>query len=137
ELRTDSALGVPGLLQVLRAGNLLLANAPGSAPLESSALLGFLPAISEHLPGEPLQLPSLATWWCGEDAALRSVLPLLKDGVIKATYPRGRTETVIGQSLNARALDEWTGRLVRQPDQYTVQSWLPLSQTPTWTGDRL
>jgi uncharacterized circularly permuted ATP-grasp superfamily protein/uncharacterized alpha-E superfamily protein len=140
ELRTDSTLGVPGLLQVLRAGNLLLANAPGSAPLESSALLGFLPAISEHLLGEPLALPSLATWWCGEDAALRSVLPLLKDGVIKATYPHratGGPETVIGQGLGARALDEWTGRLVRQPEQYTVQSWLPLSQTPTWTGDRL
>ncbi|NIM41881.1 MAG: A circularly permuted ATPgrasp family protein [Hydrogenophaga sp.] len=137
ELRTDSTLGVPGLLQVLRAGNLLLANAPGSAPLESSALLGFLPAISEHLLGEPLQLPSLATWWCGEDAALRSVLPLLKDGVIKATYPQGGPQTVIGQGLGARALDEWTGRLVRQPEQYTVQSWLPLSQTPTWTGDRL
>ena len=54
ELRSDSSLGVPGLLQVLRAGNLLLANAPGSAPLESSALLGFLPAISRHLLGEEL-----------------------------------------------------------------------------------
>ena len=55
ELRSDSRLGVPGLLQVLRAGNLLLANAPGSAPLESSALLGFLPAISRHLLGEELR----------------------------------------------------------------------------------
>ena len=49
----------PEWLQVLRAGNLLLANAPGSAPLESSALLGFLPAISEHLLGEPADLESL------------------------------------------------------------------------------
>lgn len=137
ELRPDSTLGVPGLLQVLRAGHLVLANAPGSAPLESSALLGFLPAISEHLLGEPLALPSLATWWCGEDAALRGVLPLLKDGVIKATYPGGGSDTVIGQGLTPREIDEWTGRLVRQPEQHTVQSWLPLSQTPTWTGDRL
>ncbi|WP_286851523.1 circularly permuted type 2 ATP-grasp protein, partial [Hydrogenophaga sp. 70-12] len=137
ELRPDSTLGVPGLLQVLRAGHLVLANAPGSAPLESSALLGFLPAISEHLLGEPLALPSLATWWCGEDAALRGVLPLLRDGVIKATYPGGGSDTVIGQGLTPREIDEWTGRLVRQPEQHTVQSWLPLSQTPTWTGDRL
>ena len=78
EMRSDSTLGVPGLMQVLRAGNLLLANAPGSAPLESSALLGFLPAISRHLLDEELLLPSLNTWWCGEDAALREVLPLLK-----------------------------------------------------------
>lgn len=137
ELRPDSGLGVPGLLQVLRAGNLLLANAPGSAPLESSALLGFLPAISRHLLGEELELPSLATWWCGEDAALREVLPLLKGGVIKPTYPGSGLETAIGQSLNARELDEWSGRMVRHPDDYTVQSWLPLSQTPTWTGERL
>jgi uncharacterized circularly permuted ATP-grasp superfamily protein/uncharacterized alpha-E superfamily protein len=137
ELRSDSTLGVPGLLQVLRAGNLLLANAPGSAPLESSALLGFLPAISRHLFGEELALPSLATWWCGEDAALREVLPLLKRSVIRPTYPRSGLETVMGQSLTARELNEWSGRMVRHPDDYTVQSWLPLSQTPTWSGERL
>ncbi len=137
ELRADSRLGVPGLLQVLRAGNLLLANAPGSAPLESSALLGFLPAISRHLLGEALCLPSLATWWCGEDAALREALPLLRGSVIKPTYPRSGLETVMGQHLDERQLDEWAGRLVRHPDHYTVQSWLPLSQTPTWSGERL
>ncbi len=137
EMRSDSTLGVPGLLQVLRAGNLLLANAPGSAPLESSALLGFLPAISRHLLGEELALPSLATWWCGEDAALREVLPLIKGSVIKPTYPRSGLETAMGQSLSARELDEWSGRMARQPDDYTVQAWLPLGQTPTWTGERL
>lgn len=137
ELRSDSRLGVPGLLQAIRAGNLLLANAPGSAPLESSALLGFLPAISEHLLGEPLAMPSLAAWWCGEDAALRSVLPLLKDGVIKPTYPQSGLDTAIGQALSPRELDEWSGRMVRRPEDYTVQSFLPLSQTPTWAGERI
>jgi len=137
EMRADSTLGVPGLLQVLRAGNLLLANAPGSAPLESSALLGFLPAISRHLLGEELSLPSLATWWCGEDAALREVLPLIKHSVIKPTYPRSGLDTAMGQSLSARELDEWSGRMARHPDDYTVQAWLPLGQAPTWTGERL
>lgn len=137
ELRADSALGVPGLLQALRAGNVLLANAPGSAPLESSAMLGFLPAISRHLLGEELALPSLATWWCGEDAALRSVLPRLKNSVIKATYPNTDIGTTMGQSLGQRGLDEWSGRMLRHPDEHTVQSWLPLSQTPTWDGQRL
>jgi uncharacterized circularly permuted ATP-grasp superfamily protein/uncharacterized alpha-E superfamily protein len=137
ELRSDSRLGVPGLLQVLRAGNLLLANAPGSAPLESSAMLGFLPAISRHLLGEELAMPSLATWWCGEDAALREVLPLIKSSVIKPTYPRSGLDTAMGQSLSERELDEWSGRMARHPDNYTVQSWLPLSQTPTWSGERV
>ncbi len=137
ELRSDSALGVPGLLQALRAGNLLLANAPGTAPLESSALLGFLPALSRHLLGEPLALPSLDTWWCGEAAALQRVLPLLKQSVIKPTRPDLGKGTQMGQRLSADALDQLTGRMVRQPDNYTVQTYLPLSQTPTWKGDHL
>jgi uncharacterized circularly permuted ATP-grasp superfamily protein/uncharacterized alpha-E superfamily protein len=137
ELRPDSTLGVPGLLQVIRAGNVLLANTPGSAPLESSALLGFLPAVAQHLLGETLTLPSLPTWWCGEDAALRDALPLLRQSVIRPTYPRSGTRTVIGQSLHDQAIDEWSGRLVRHPEEHTVQAWLPLSQTPTWDGQRL
>ena len=61
ELRSDSTLGVPGLLQAIRAGNVILANAPGSAFLESPALLGFLPGISERLLGEQIQLPAMDT----------------------------------------------------------------------------
>ncbi len=137
ELRADSTLGVPGLLQVLRAGNLLLANMPGSAVLESSALLGFLPGIAQHLLGEELLMPSLGSWWCGEEAALREVVPRLRDGVIRPTYPRSGMDTVIGQTLDHRALDEWAGRLMREPELHTVQDWMPLSQTPTWSEGRL
>ena len=137
ELRSDSTLGVPGLLQAIRAGNVLVANAPGSAFLESSALLGFLPALSRHLLDEPLALPSLATWWCGEQAALQAVLPRLKECVIKGTYPESGIASVIGQTLSRRELDEWAGRLVRRSEDYTVQAYLPLSQTPTWQGQRI
>ncbi len=137
ELRADSTLGVPGLLQVIRAGNVLVANAPGSAFLESPALLGFLPALSEHLLGEKLALPSLATWWCGEQAALQSVLPQLRDCVIKPTYPASRLPSVIGRSLGRDKLDEWSGRLLRHGVDYTVQAYLPLSQTPTWQGQKI
>lgn len=137
ELRSDSTLGVPGLLQVIRAGNVLVANAPGSAFLESSALLGFLPALSKHLLGETLSLPSLATWWCGEQAVMQDVLPQLKNCVIKPTYPKSDMPSVIGHTLSQRALDEWAGRIVRQGEDYTVQAYLPLSQTPTWQGERI
>ncbi len=134
ELRSDSALGVPGLMQAVRSGNLLLANAPGSAPLESSAMLGFLPAISEHLLGESLALPSLATWWCGEAASLPNALPMLKHSVVKNTYTSRGSETVIGPSLTSSGIDQLIGRIVRQPDEYTLQAYLPLSQSPTWRG---
>ena len=134
ELRLDSALGVPGLMQAVRAGNLLLANAPGSAPLESSAMLGFLPAISERLLGEPLAMPSLATWWCGESAILPDALPMLKRSVVKSTYAVSGTEPVIGPSLTPQGIDQLTGRIVRRPEEFTLQAYLPLSQNPTWRG---
>ncbi len=136
ELRADSTLGVPGLLQAIRAGNVLVANAPGSAFLESPALLGFLPALSRHLLDEELSLPALPTWWCGERSAMEEALPRLVDCAIKPTYPGsldlGSFETVLGSKLNARALDEWAGRIVRQAEEHTVQGYTPLSQMPTW-----
>ena len=137
ELRADSSLGVPGLLQVIRAGNVLVANMPGSAFLESSALLGFLPALARHLLGETLSLPSLATWWCGEQAVMQDMLPQLKNCVIKPTYPGSGMTSVIGHTLSRRELDEWAGRMVRQGEDYTVQAYLPLSQTPTWQGEKI
>ena len=137
ELRADSTLGVPGLLQVIRAGNLQVANAPGSAFLESSAMLGFLPALSRHLLGETLKVPSLSTWWCGEQAVMQDMLPQLKNYVIKPTYPGNGMASVIGHTLEQRALDEWAGRILRNGEAYTVQAYLPLSQTPTWQGEKM
>ncbi|MDB5912640.1 MAG: hypothetical protein JWP22_1315 [Ramlibacter sp.] len=132
ELRADSHLGVPGLLQAIRAGNVLVANAPGSGFLESTALLGFLPALSRHLLGEELRLPALATWWCGERASMLSALPHLRDSVIKSTYGESGAADVLGKDLSRRQLDEWAGRIVREPEQHTVQGYVPLSQMPTW-----
>jgi uncharacterized circularly permuted ATP-grasp superfamily protein/uncharacterized alpha-E superfamily protein len=136
ELRADSTLGIPGLLQAVRAGHVVVANAPGSAFLESPALLGFLPALSEALLGEKLQLPSLDTWWCGERAAMASVLPQLAHMVIKPTYPgsasHGSFESALGLSLTQAQQDEWVGRITRQPNQHTLQAYSPLSQMPTW-----
>ena len=66
ELRGDSALGVPGLLQAVRAGKVLVANALGSGLLESAAL----PGACEKLLGESLLMPSAGNWWCGEQTAL-------------------------------------------------------------------
>ncbi len=138
ELRPDSRLGVPGLLQVIRAGNVLVANAPGSAFLESPAMLGFLPALARHLLHEELQLPALPTWWCGERAALEAVLPDLGNCVIKPTYGDqpgpGAFEATLGGALSRRELDEWAGRIVRQGDEHTVQAYMPLSQMPTWSN---
>lgn len=140
ELRPDSSLGVPGLLQAIRAGNVLVANAPGSAFLESPALLGFLPALSQHLLGQALRLPALPTWWCGERSAMQEALPRLRDLAIKPTYPgsaqHSSFEAVVGRTLSQRELDEWAGRILRQGEEHTVQAHLSMSQMPTWQAAR-
>ncbi len=139
ELRADSTLGVPGLLQAVRAGNLLVANAPGSDFLESAALLGFLPAVARHVLGQELLLPALPTWWCGERSAMQEVLPRLAECAIKATYPgtapHGGFEAALGRDLSPREIDEWAGRITRHGDDHTIQAYLPLAQLPTWPNE--
>jgi uncharacterized circularly permuted ATP-grasp superfamily protein/uncharacterized alpha-E superfamily protein len=143
ELRADSALGVPGLLQAVRSGQVLVANTPGSGFLESNALLGFMPALAQDILGEELVLPAIPSWWCGEAAALPEALQHLPDGVVKPTYPsegqRQSFEPRLGRQMDQRERDEWAGRILREPEAHTVQSWLPLSHLPVWddqaTGD--
>jgi uncharacterized circularly permuted ATP-grasp superfamily protein/uncharacterized alpha-E superfamily protein len=126
ELRPGSALGVPALVQVLRQGNLVLANALGSGCLESSAVQGFLPAISRHLLGEELTLPSLASWWCGEAAAWAAVRGELAGRVVRPAFAGAR------DSARLVAVHE-TGAIQAQidgdPDAFTVQDRLALSRT--------
>jgi uncharacterized circularly permuted ATP-grasp superfamily protein/uncharacterized alpha-E superfamily protein len=137
ELRADSALGVPGLLKVVRARRVILANALGSGVLESAAWLGFLPSACEWLFGEELKLPSVATWWCGERPALEEVLDGLDRLVIKPTFPNQKFEPVFGRDLTRDARAQVIRRLRSRPYAYVAQERLALSQTPSWRGDGL
>ena len=136
ELKADSALGVPGLMQAYRAGNVVLANAPGTGFLESAAILGFLPKICKALLGAPLAIPSIASWWCGERSALRTLIPQLSEYVLKPTFnDRGRRFVpAIGKSLSAREREQWTGKIALRPEDFSAQAFLPLSHTPSWQG---
>ncbi|MCW5637191.1 MAG: circularly permuted type 2 ATP-grasp protein [Rubrivivax sp.] len=125
ELRPDSALGVPGLLQALRAGTVVMANALGSAVLETPALLGFLPAIARRLLGEPLALPSLPSWWCGEAAAWADARTRLSELVVRSTYPSGVRTSRVLPAADAAAIDA-------DPEACTLQARLRLSHAPTW-----
>ena len=128
ELRADSTLGVPGLLQAVRAGRVVMANALGSAFLESPALQGFLPAIAQRLLGEPLALPSLPTWWCGEAAAWQAVRGELGAKAWRHTFP-----------LDAGAPERPAGlaQVDDDPDAWTLQGRLRFARTPLWQGGSL
>jgi len=132
ELRGDSRLGVPGLVEAVRAGNVLVTNALGSGVLESPGVLGFLPAISERLLGEKLKLPSVATWWCGEAPVREAALQQLDRLVLKPAFPSQRTEPVFGHALDAAQLEEWRDRIRQCPAAYVAQELLQLSHAPIY-----
>jgi uncharacterized circularly permuted ATP-grasp superfamily protein/uncharacterized alpha-E superfamily protein len=132
ELRADSALGVPGLIAVVRAGKVVIANALGSGVLESAAWMGFMPAVAERLLGEELRLPSVATWWCGEKLALDYVVENIERLVIKPTYPNQNFDAVFGRDLAPEARAELLKRLIARPHAYVAQERLAFSQAPVW-----
>ncbi|MEO8259832.1 MAG: circularly permuted type 2 ATP-grasp protein [Acidobacteriota bacterium] len=137
EMRSDSTLGIPGLVQAWRAGNVLVANAFGMSILESPALLAFMPPICQRLFGEPLETRAIATWWCGETAALDDARRRLAEGVIKPAFADASMEPVFGSNLDANARREWAERLGTTPDAYVVEEFLPLSHAPVWHDGRL
>jgi len=137
ELRSDSFLGVPGLVQAVRSGNVAVANALGSGLLETTALLAFLPQLCRHLLGEELRLLSVPTWWCGEEKARAYVLDHLDELVIKPALAGARLEPVFGGELTAERRAELAERIRARPRDYVAQARLPLSTTPVLVGDRL
>ena len=137
ELRSDSTLGVTGLLHAWRAGQVLVANAFGMGVLESPALFAFLPGICERLLHEPIETPALATWWCGEAAALRDAQQRLDTGVVKPAFPDGSMEPVFLAGVDAVGHQEWVDRLAANPSPYVVEEYLPLSHAPVWQGGAL
>ena len=137
ELRPDSALGVPGLLQAVRAGQVLVSNAIGSGFLESHAVHGFLPGIARAMLGSDLLLPARDTWWCGEEAARQDALEHLDRALVRASYPGAIPEPAADAEGMPVNLVELRERIDADPQLYTVQSYLPFSQTPTWRGRAL
>ncbi len=131
ELRPDSALGVPGLLQAARAGSVVVANAFGSACLESPAIQGFMPAISRRLTGRPLTLPALPSWWCGEEAAWHDVRKRLPQMILRSTFPADGRGSRRHDGAAAAADVE------ADPDAWTVQGRLRFSRAPIWRGGAL
>jgi len=127
-----SLQGVAGLTQAAQRGNVLVANSLGSSLLESGALFGFLPALSRRLLGEPLKMPSVATWWCGEPAALDTVIAKLDRLVIKPAFSQLSQAAVFGQQLDAGARAALVARLRANPNNYIAQEMVRRSQAPVW-----
>lgn len=130
ELRPDSRLGVPGLAEVVRRGNVAVANPLGSSVLENPALNAFLPAISEHFLGRELELPSVATWWCGQPKELDFVLANLAKLVIKPIYRQAGAQSIFGTLLTRQERKELEARIRMRPHLYVGQEQVSFSSAP-------
>lgn len=137
ELRENSLLGVPGLLQAVRAGNLTVANALGSGVLEHPGLMTFLPRLCEHLLGESLHLPHLKTWWCGEREDRDFVIANLDSLVIKrAGNPAGQ-RCQFGRKLEGGARDRLVAAIRAEPHRFVAQEEVLPSTAPAYIDGRI
>ncbi len=132
ELRADSSIGVPGLLQVMRAGNVIVSNVPGSGFVESPAMHGFLPGIAEVLLDEDLVLPGVPTWWCGEKAAREHAFTRLDEAFIVPTWPVAPRDAPPGVEQGRQRLSSWRERIEAMPDAYTIQQPQRFACTPRY-----
>lgn len=137
ELGGNSRLGVPGLTHAARRGNVVLANALGSGLVESPALMAFLPALSQRLLGEPLQLPSVETWWCGDEKSLAFVLGRLDRLVIRSAVGDPAGQSVHGASLSKTEKEELAARIQAAPDKFVAQELVVRSGVPLWSSGEL
>lgn len=137
ELRQDSLLGVPGLLEAARAGNVVVANPIGSVLAESPALLAFLPDLCPRLLGEELLLPNTATWWCGQKAAREHVLQNLGQLLVKSAFAEKAFNPIFGSNLDDEQRENLMARIETFPERFVGQERIPLSSAPVWTGERM
>lgn len=133
ELRGDSLLGVPGLVQAVRNGSVFIDNALGSGLVETAAHMAFLPGLCRQLLGEELQMPSVATWWCGQDGPRRYVLEHLKEVVIKPAFPRFGQNPEFPESMEPAACKGLIRRIEAQPEEFVAQERVALSTVPVPT----
>ncbi|MDF1781366.1 MAG: circularly permuted type 2 ATP-grasp protein [Alcanivoracaceae bacterium] len=135
ELREDSLLGVPGLLEAARQGNVVIANPLGSSLLESPALNPFLPNIAQKILGEEILLPSAATWWCGDKTARDHVLKNLADLVIKPIDRR--LPSIFASSLDKAGLETLKTQILSAPYLYVGQQVLSCSTAPSLRDEKI
>lgn len=137
ELRADTWLGVAGLCEAWRSGNVSLVNGIGTGAVETPALHPFLPGLCRHLLGEDLKLPGVPTWWCGQPREMAMVLENPRKWVLKPAFAYGSRDPVFMEDLPQAEIDALLARVRSEPYAWVAQETLQLSTTPVWTGTRL
>ena len=132
ELIPYSRLGVSGLTEAVRRGNVVVANPLGSSILENPGLTAFLPSLSKYFFNEELMLPSLNTWWCGQPAELNYVLENINSLRIKIIHRHNASRTISHGNLDQRQADALKKTIMAKPSLYVAHEKLNVSTIPSF-----
>lgn len=137
ELRQNSLLGVPGLLQVMRMGNVAVVNPPGASVVENYGMMAFMQNACKFLLDEPLQMNSVATWWCGQTKELNFVLSNLHRLIIKKANRKQGFKSLYGRQMSKEDLEKLRQMILKNPKDFVAQEEVSLSTTPSFIDGKL
>ena len=129
----SSMLGVPGIMDVYRAGNITIANAPGTGIADDKAIYSYMPDIIEFYTGEKAILKNVETYRCSDPDSLKYVLDNLADLVVKEVHGSGGYGMLVGPAASKKELATFAAKLRKSPSNYIAQPTLSLSTVPIFT----
>ncbi len=132
--RPDSAIGVPGLFDLYRAGKVTIVNAPGTGIADDKAIYTYMPDVIEFYTGEKPLLKNVPTWRCAETQALTYVLEHLAELVVKEVHGSGGYGMLVGPTSSKKEIETFRAKLKANPRNYIAQPTLALSAVPTYTA---
>jgi uncharacterized circularly permuted ATP-grasp superfamily protein len=133
--RADSLLGVPGLLEVYRAGRVALANAPGTGVADDKVVYAYVPQIVKYYLGEEVILPNVPTYMCWDDTQRQHVLANLDTLVVKVANESGGYGMLVGPHASQQERAIFAERIQANPRNYIAQPTLALSRAPVIVED--
>jgi uncharacterized circularly permuted ATP-grasp superfamily protein len=135
--RADSLLGVPGLVEVYRAGRVSLANAPGNGVADDKVVYSYVPDMIRYYEGADPILPNVPTFLCWKDQDRQHVLQNLDKLVVKSANEAGGYGMLVGPHSTAQQREEFAAKITAKPRNYIAQPTLALSRVPTLVEDHL
>lgn len=135
--RPDSVLGVPGLMDVYRAGRIALANAPGTGIADDKVIYAYVPKMIKFYLGEDPIIPNVPTYLCWDEKERKHVLENLDKLVVKAANESGGYGMLVGPHSTKEQQDKFHALITANPRNYIAQPTLSLSRVPTIIEDQV
>jgi uncharacterized circularly permuted ATP-grasp superfamily protein len=135
--RSDSLLGIPGIMEVYRAGRVAMANAPGTGVADDKVIYAYVPKIVKYYSGQDPILPNVPTYICWDKKEREYVLANLDKLVVKAANESGGYGMLVGPHASEKEREKFSELIRKNPRNYMAQPTVMLSRAPTIIGDQI